>query len=232
VVRALPYVLLAAAAAVFPPAVARIFLDTPLEREMGTAFKIFFFHLPLAWTMMLFAVLCGVAAGIQLLGHSRRADAIALASAELVFLTGLGVLITGSIWGHASWGAAWTWDARLVSTALLWLVFASYLLVRRYGGSGSERLAAALAVFGAVDVPIIYYAVKIWRTTHPKAETVAELPGAMYASLWPALAAFALLAFALVAIRVRQLVVGGDLDDAWIALDEHERSAHRKGVQR
>jgi heme exporter protein C len=223
------YGMLGAAAVLFPLSVAQIFLHTPIERQMGTVFKIFFFHLPLAWTMMLFAVVCGIAAGVQLRRRSRRAEAIAIAAGEIVLLTGLGVLITGPIWAHATWGRAWTWDARQVATGLLWLVFAAYVLVRRYGGAGSERLAAALAILGAIDVPVIYYAVKLWRTTHPTTEVVGTLPRSMYASLWPALGAFLLLSIALLAVRVRQELAARDLDDAWARLDELEGASLPQG---
>ena len=218
--RLAPYPMLLAAALVFPYSVQRIFLNTPIEREMGTVQKIFYFHVPLAWIMMAFGVACGIAAAVQLRRGSPRAEAIAVACAEMVLVAGLGVLITGPIWGHATWGRPWTWDARQVSTGLLWLVFAAYVLVKRYGASGSDRLAAALAIFGAVDVPIIYYAVKIWKTTHPTTDVVGTLPASMWNSLWPALGALLLTAVALVMIRVQQELTESDLDEAWVHLDE------------
>lgn len=223
--RAIPYLFLAAAAAIFPYSVGLIFLDTPIEKQMGTVQKIFYFHVPLAWLMMLLAVVCGVAAVIQLRKDSKLAEAMSMAAAELVLITGLGVLITGPIWGHATWGKAWTWDARQVSTGLLWLIFAAYVLVRRFGAAGSDRLAAALGVFGAVNVPIIYYAVKIWKTTHPSTDVVRELPSNMWAALWPALGALLLLTIALLLVRTRQEMTELELDEAWIAYDAKEREA-------
>jgi heme exporter protein C len=187
---------------------------------MGTVQKIFYFHVPLAWIMMLLAVVCGVAAGIQLRRDSRRAEAVSIAAAELVLVTGLGVLITGPIWGHATWGKPWTWDARQVSTGLLWLVFAAYVLVRHYGAAGSERLAAGLAIFGAIDVPVIYYAVKVWKTTHPSNDVAGTLPASMWAALWPALIALLLTSLAFLLIRIRQELPDVALDEAWIRLDD------------
>lgn len=219
-VRLLPIALLAIAAVIFPLSVQQIFLETGIERQLGTVQKIFYFHVPLAWIMMLFGVVCGVAAGLQLRRQSRTGEAVAIAAGEMVVLAGLGVLITGPIWGHASWGKAWTWDARQVSTGLLWLVFVAYLLVRRYGAAGSDRLAAALAIFGAVDVPIIYYAVKIWKTTHPSNEVVGKLPPEMWAAFWPALAALLATATALVIVRSRQELAEMDLDDAWVRSED------------
>jgi heme exporter protein C len=214
-----PYVLLAASAALFPYCVQRVFLNTPIEAEMGTAQKIFYFHVPLAWICMLFAVICGIAAGIQLNKRSERAEAVAVAAGEMTVLAGLGVLITGPIWGDATWGTPWTGDARQVSTALLWLVFVAYLLVRRYGPPNSERIAAALAIFGAIDVPIIYYAVKIWNTQHPKTGVVGSLPGEMWTTLWWCLTALLALSVALVWIRAQQERTAVALDEAWIAAE-------------
>jgi heme exporter protein C len=215
-------VLLGGAAASFPYSVQRIFLDTPIERTMGTVQKIFYFHVPLAWIMMLLAVVCGIAASIQLRRRSVTAEATAVASAELVLVAGLGVLITGPIWGHATWGKAWTWDARQVTTGLLWLVFAAYVLLRHYGAAGSERLAAALAVFGAVNVPIIYYAVKIWKTTHPSNEVVGKLPASMWASLWPALAGLLAMTIGLLLVRIRLERTEIALDEAWVELEDRK----------
>ena len=220
--RTIPILLLLVAAVVFPLSVKTIFLEVGIERSLGTVQKIFYFHVPLAWIMMLYGVVCGIAAAIQLRKQSRMAEAIAIAAGEMVIVAGIGVLVTGPIWGHASWGKAWTWDARQVTTGLLWLVFVAYVLVRRYGAAGSERLAAALAIFGAVDVPIIYYAVKIWRTTHPSNDVVGSLPPEMWAALWPALGALLATATALVTVRARQELVEMDLDDAYVQVEDRK----------
>ena len=78
------------------------------------------------------------------------------------------VLITGPIWARPVWGIWWTWDARLTTSLVLWLIYVSYLLVRRFStGAQMQTLAAALAVFGALDMPINYLANRLWRTQHP-----------------------------------------------------------------
>lgn len=220
--RTIPILLLLTAAVIFPLSVRTIFLEVGIERQLGTVQKIFYFHVPLAWIMMLYGMVCGIAAAVQLRKQSRTAEAIAIAAGEMVIVAGVGVLVTGPIWGHASWGKAWTWDARQITTGLLWLVFVAYVLVRRYGAAGSERLAAALAIFGAVDVPIIYYAVKIWKTTHPSNDVVGTLPPEMWAALWPALGALLATATALVAVRARQELCEMDLDDAWVEAEDLE----------
>lgn len=223
------WLLFALAFAAFPYSVYRIFLLTPIEREMGTAQKIFYFHVPLAWICMLFAVISGVAAGIQLARRSSNANAVAAAAAEICVLAGIGVLVTGPIWGNATWGTPWTGDARQVSTALLWLVFVAYLVLARFGPANADRLAAALAVFGAVNVPIVYYAVRIWRTTHPTTNVVPTLPRDMWGSLWPALVALLACSFGLFILRMRQERLARALDQAWIDLD-HDGASPRRGA--
>lgn len=213
-----PGVFLLAALVTFPYAVQRVFLETPIESELGTAQKIFYFHLPMAWGLMLFALISGVAAAIQLARRSQRAEDVAKSAGELSAVLGLGALVSGSIWGNASWGTPWTGDARLVTTALLELVVVAYLIVAKFGGPMAGRLAAALAVFGALDVPIIYYSVKLRDTVHPKAQVVKSLPPEMWASLWPCLFAILACAFALFEIRIRQERRERWLDEAWLSL--------------
>jgi len=78
------------------------------------------------------------------------------------------VLITGPIWGRRAWGIWWTWDARLTTTLVLWLIYVSYLLLRRFAaGPQMQTLAAVLGIFGALDVPIVYMSNRWWRTQHP-----------------------------------------------------------------
>lgn len=218
--RLLPDLCLVAAMPLLIYAVQRVFLHTPIERTMGTAFKIFFFHVPMGWLCMLMAVIAGVAAAVQLRRPGGAAGAVALAAAEVGFVTGLGVLLTGPIWGHATWGTPWTGDARQVSTALLWLVIVAYLLLRHYGPRNSERLAAALAIFGAVNVPIIYKAVELWKTMHPQTGVVGKLPPAMWATFWPGLIGLVLVSFGLFGVRVRQLILAEELDEAWVRSED------------
>ncbi len=218
--RILPDLCLVAAMPLLVYSSYRVFLLTPNERQMGTAFKIFFYHVPMGWLCMLLAVVCGVAAGVQLRRRSAVGAAVALAAAELGFLTGLGVLLTGPIWGNATWGTPWTGDARQVTTALLWLVIAAYLLLRHYGPRSSDRLAAALAIFGAVNVPIIYYAVTLWKTTHPSTGVVGKLPPEMWGSFWPSLGALALCTLGLLGLRIRQLILADELDAAWVRVED------------
>src|SRR5215207_7776542 len=139
----------------------------PYESTMGLIQRIFYYHVPSAMVMFVSAFVCGIASIVYLMTRSQRADATAMAAAELVVVFGLIVLVTGPIWARKAWGVWWEWDAKLTSAFVLWLIFVSYLLLRRFAGAGSEMLAAAVGVFGMVNVPFVYWSVNIWRSIHP-----------------------------------------------------------------
>src|SRR5262245_10212155 len=136
-------------------AVAVLFVSAPIlvamapyESTMGLVQKIFYFHVP-SWIAMYTAIYVNGAASALYLFRSRPAsDRVGAASAELCVLFGAMGLVTGPLWGVKAWGHWWIWEPRLTMALLLWLVYISYLLVRRYGGPGSEKLAAAVGVFG------------------------------------------------------------------------------------
>ncbi len=179
-------------------------IDTaPYEATMGLVQRIFYYHFPMAMNMMLAAVVCGVAGAIYLFRRSERADHIAVAAAEMAVVFGLLTLITGPLWARKSWGVWWVWDARITSTFIMWLVFGSYLLLRRFGGAGSEVLSAAVGFFGMILVPFIYYSVKLWKTLHPDTTVIGSLPTSMGIPLYFCWAAFTLLFVALMAVRIR-----------------------------
>jgi len=152
--------------------------SAPLEPTMGVVQKIFYFHVPCAWTLLLSTFVCAGGSIAYLFKGSERGDRLAVAAAELAVLFGACALVTGPLWGRKAWGVYWQWDARLTSSLLLWLVLCAYLMARKYGGPASKKLAAALALFAAVDVPLVYVSVNIWRTIHPKTSVVRSLdPG-------------------------------------------------------
>ena len=115
--------------------------------------------------------------------RSPSADRAAVAAAELAIVFGLIGLTTGPLWGRKAWGVYWQWDARLTSALVLWLIFVAYSLLRRFGGPGSERLAAGVALFGMANVPFVYWSVHLWRTVHPKTSVVMTLDPAMRPAL-------------------------------------------------
>ncbi|MCR4375976.1 MAG: cytochrome c biogenesis protein, partial [Acidobacteria bacterium] len=131
------------------------------------------------------------------------ADAVALSAAELVVVFGLIVLVTGPLWARKAWGVWWQWDARLTSSLVLWLIFVSYMLLRRFAGAGSETLAAAVGVFGMANVPFVYWSVNVWRTIHPSTTVVRSLDPEMRLPFFWCVAAFVCLYVALLLTRLR-----------------------------
>src|ERR1700757_5285763 len=125
----------------------------PTEQTMGEVQRIFYYHVPSAWTaFLLFMINCGASIW-YIVKRGAKADALALATAEvgLVFCTV--VLITGPIWAKPVWGIWWTWDLRLTLTLVLWLIYVSYLLLRRFAaGPQGQTLAPVLGLFGPLDV--------------------------------------------------------------------------------
>ncbi len=141
----------------------------PTEQTMGDVQRIFYYHVPSAWTAFLMFFANFVASAVYLWKRSPRADAFALASAEVGVVFCTVVLVTGPLWARPVWGIWWTWDARLTTTLILWLIYVSYLILRRYSSGGQTPvLAAALAIFGFIDVPIVYLSIRYFRTQHPQ----------------------------------------------------------------
>lgn len=178
-------------AAVVLFATAPVFIAfAPNEATMGPIAKIFYFHVP-AWFVMFAAVfVCGIASAVYLFTERPRADRLAVSAAELAVLFGLMGLTTGPLWGRVSWGVWWQWDVRLTTALILELTFLAYLLLRRYGGPGSEKLSAGLALFGMANVPFVYVSVNFWRTIHPETTVVPTLQMSMAGPFWWCVAAY------------------------------------------
>ena len=141
----------------------------PTEQTMGSVQRIFYYHVPSAWTAFILFFINFVASVVYLIRRKPVADMIALVCAEVGVVFCTVVLITGPIWARPVWGIWWTWDIRLTSTLVLWLIYVSYLFLRRFSSSGQTPvLAAALAVFGALDVPLVYFSIWFFRTQHPQ----------------------------------------------------------------
>jgi|SRR5688572_2811515 len=194
--------LLAVAAVMF--AVSPFLIDAaPYESTMGLIQRIFYYHVPAAMIMFASAFVCGIASAIYLAKRTPGSDATAIAAAELVVVFGLIVLVTGPIWARKAWGVWWQWDARLTSSLVLWLIFVSYLLLRRFAGAGSEMLAAAVGVFGMANVPFVYWSVNVWRTIHPTTNVVTSLAPGMRLPFYWCVFAFLCLYVALLLLRLR-----------------------------
>lgn len=141
----------------------------PTEQTMGDVQRIFYYHVPSAWTAFILFTINFVASIAYLAKRNPKADMVALVSAEVGVVFCTIVLVTGPIWARPVWGIWWTWDMRLTSTLVLWLIYVSYLVLRRFSSSGqTPLLAAALAVLGALCVPFVYFSIWFFRTQHPQ----------------------------------------------------------------
>src|SRR3982751_6227995 len=152
-----------------------LILGAPTEPVMGFVQKIFYFHVPCAIMLFLSTFTCAGGSVAYLFKGSERGDRIAAAAGELGVLFGTCTLVTGPLWGRKAWGVWWQWDARLTTSLLLFLMLIANLLARKYGGPGGRKLAAALALFAAVNVPLVYQSVRFWRTIHPSNTVVPTL---------------------------------------------------------
>jgi heme exporter protein C len=175
----------------------------PNDAMQGEIFRIIYYHVPSASVAFLFFAI-SLAGSIGFLSYRRSRpdwaqvfDAWALAGAEVGVVFCTVVLTTGPIWGRRAWGIWWTWDARLTTTLVLWLIYVSYLLLRRFAaGPQMQTLAAVLGIFGALDVPIVYMSNRWWRTQHPAPVFGGDSssgmdPSMVGALLWNMLAWFA-----------------------------------------
>ena len=140
----------------------------PTEATMGDVQRIFYYHLPSA-IIAFFCFFANFGASVYYLAkRCPKSDAVALATAEVGVAYCTVVLLTGPLWARPVWGIWWTWDARLTSTLVLWLIYVSYLILRRYSTAGQNPvLGAVLAVFGCIDVVFVYMSIRWFRTQHP-----------------------------------------------------------------
>jgi heme exporter protein C len=179
----------------------------PEDAQQGPAQRIFYIHVPSAWLGFLGFFVVFVASIAFLATKKRRYDDIASSSAEVGMIFTTGVLITGPLWGRPVWGVYWTWDPRLTSFLMLWLIYASYLVLRGYVPEPARRAtySAVLGIVGFLDVPIVYLSTRWWRSEHPTQFVLegGELPKAMLVTLMVGLSVFTVLFLYLLTVRIR-----------------------------
>jgi len=145
------------------------FLYAPTEAVMGDVQRIFYFHVPSAWVAFLSFLVTCVFSIAYLARNKRRHDAIAVSSAEIGIVFATIAIITGTLWARPVWNTWWTWDPRLSTTLILWLIYMAYMMLR--GAIEDEeqraRFSAVLGIIGFLDVPIVFMAIRWWRTIHP-----------------------------------------------------------------
>lgn len=202
----------------------QLILSAPKEATMGFVQKIFYYHVPSSITLFLGAFVCAWGSAMFLFKRSEKGDQLAVSAAELTVLFGTCALVTGPLWARKAWGVWWQWDVRLTTTLLLYMIFIAYLFARKYGGPGARKLAAGLALFGAADVPLIYFSVSIWRTIHPKTTVIKTLTGGMRAPFYTSWLSFTLLFVALLYMRMA-------LERARAQVDELHLEAEDAGLE-
>ena len=174
-------VLLAIGGAMMLADIALIFLWVPTEQVMGVAQRIFYFHVPLAWTGLLSTTVVFVSSIVYLWKGQRRWDAVAHSAVELSVMLITLTLITGATWAKMAWGVWWTWEPRLTTTLILWLMYMGYLMLRAYAPTPSlaARYSAVMGIIAFVDVPIVYFSVDLWRGIHPRVVGVGATSGSL-----------------------------------------------------
>jgi len=186
-----------------------VFMYAPAESTMGQVQRIFYFHVASAWISFLaFFVVC-VAGIVFLKTAAPDWDRLAACSAELGVLFISMVLLTGPLWAKPVWNTWWSWDARLTTSLVLWLIYVAYLMVRRYSTDPERgaRFAAVFGIIGFLDVPIVYLSIRWWRTLHPSAVIAggegSGLAPAMWTTLIVSLLAFTMLYITLLTLTYR-----------------------------
>jgi heme exporter protein C len=183
------------------------FFFAPEDANMGPVQRIFYIHVPSAWISMVAFGVVFVSSIIVLVKHSEKADRFAEAAASIGVLFTTVVLVTGMMWGHAEWGVYWTWDPRLTSYLVLWLMYLAYIALRSYvpDPARKARFAAVVAIIAFLDVPIVYLSTVWFRTLHPRIFTENGdngLPPAMLVALMTGIVTFTLVFAYLVRLRL------------------------------
>ena len=186
----------------------------------GSTVRIMYIHVPSIWTAYIAFGLTGLCSAVYLSGKNRSLawDRVAGASGEIGVLFVAVSLVTGSMWGRLTWGTYWVWDARLTSTAFLFITYVGYLAVRQLGGTHRQRArrSSVLALLAILEIPLVHFSVTLWRSLHQEASVAnpnakVELDGLMLFSLFLGLVAFTMLFVWLVLHRQRAMM----LEDAF-----------------
>jgi heme exporter protein C len=195
---------------------------SPADVNQGESVRIMYAHVPGAWLAYLAFVVTAVSSAAYLWKRTRSLtwDRIAGASAEVgVLFMGIS-LVTGSLWGRLTWGTFWTWDARLTTTAFLFVTYIGYLAVRGLGGTHHQRArrSAVLALLAVLEIPLVHFSVELWNSLHQEASVLTRdsdvhMDGLMLFSLFFGVIVFTLMYVWLVLHRQRSLTLADLVDD-------------------
>ncbi len=205
---------------------------TPADQSQGESVRMLYLHAPTAWVAYLAFAVTALASALYLFPrqHALGWDRLAGASAEVGVLFMAITLFVGMLWGRLTWGVFWRWDARLTTTAFLFVTYIGYLAVRRLGGTPDQRArrSGVLALLAVLEIPLVHFSVELWRGLHQDATVLrpdgdVELDGLMLFTLLLGIVVFTMLYAWLVIHRQRALTAEDLLDEAGLDLAIAER---------
>jgi heme exporter protein C len=197
-------------------------VTTPADVVQGESVRILYVHVGTVWVAYLAFIVTAISSAAYLWKRTRSLtwDRIAGASAEIGVLYMGVTLVTGSLWGRLSWGTFWVWDARVTTTAFMFITYIGYLAVRGLGGSHDQRArrSAVVALLAVVEIPLVHFSVKMWRSVHQDASVAGRtsdvtLDGQMLFALVVGTVAFTLMYVWYVLHRQRVLAMEDAIDD-------------------
>lgn len=178
----------------------------PTERTMGTIQRIFYLHVSSAWTGLTAFFICFVANLLYVWRRQPQWDWLGVSAAEAGLAFTTVVLVTGPIWAHPVWGMWWTWDARLTSTFVLWLLYVAYLLLRTLVEEPDRRalVSALFGIFAFIDVPLVFGSIRWWRTQHPQPVVMGGTGSGLDPTMWRVTLFFWLALLGLMVLLMRE----------------------------
>jgi len=213
---------------------------SPEDRDQRESVRLLYVHVPTIWIAYLAFIVTAVASGMYFFGRKKALgwDRLAGASAEIGTVFVAVTLVIGAMWGRLTWGVFWQWDARLTTTALLFVTYIGYLAVRRLGGTHEQRArrSAVIGMLAVLEIPLVHWSVRLWRSLHQEATVLGtdadvSMDGLMLFSLFVGVVAFSLLYLWLVLHRTRVMAMEDLLDERGLDDALAARRAEAGGTQ-
>lgn len=211
---------------------------SPEDRDQRESVRLLYVHVPTIWMAYLAFAVTAVASGLYFFGKKKSLgwDRLAGASAEVGTVFVAVTLVIGAMWGRLTWGVFWQWDARLTTTALLFVTYIGYLAVRRLGGTHEQRArrSAVIGMLAVLEIPLVHWSVRLWRSLHQDATVLdadgdVSMDGLMLFSLFVGVIAFSLLYIWLVMHRTRVMAMEDLLEDRGLDAAVAARRAEAPG---
>ena len=197
------------------------FFVAPTDAKQGLIYRILYLHVASAWTGLTSFFICFIANIVYVLRRQPRWDWLSVSAAEVGLTFTTVVLVTGPIWAHPVWGIWWTWDARLTSTFVLWLLYVSYLLLRTLVEEPDRRalFSALFGIFAFLDAPLVFGSIRWWRTQHPQPVVMGGAGSGLDPTMYKVLLLTWLAMLGLMTLLMRQRyrleAMRGELEMVW-----------------